>query len=91
VTVMAIVAERDGIPFAGTAFVLEKNMRADPRRIDRIPVTLRMAAGITPEQRRKLEHTALTCPVYRSLLPEIEKDVTFVYPDDAAEQASTAA
>ncbi|MDB4951285.1 MAG: putative redox protein regulator of disulfide bond formation [Gemmatimonadetes bacterium] len=91
VTVMAIVAERDGIPFAGTAFVLEKNMRADPRRIDRIPVTLRMAAGITPEQRRKLEHTALTCPVYRSLLPEIEKDVRFVYPDDAAEQASTAA
>jgi uncharacterized OsmC-like protein len=89
VTVMAIVAERDGIPYDGVDFVVEKHMRADPRRIDKLPVTLRMPAGLTPEQRVKLERTALTCPVHRSLLPEIEKEVRFVYPD-AAETANAA-
>lgn len=80
-TVMGIVAERDGISFDGAAFRLEKHMRADPRRIDAIPVTIQMPAGLTPEQRKKLEHTALTCPVHRSLLPEITREVQFVYPD----------
>ena len=81
VTTMAIVAQREGFPFGGASFVLEKHMRADPRRVDALPVTLHMPAGLTPEQRRKLEHAALHCPVHRSLLPEIRKDVRFVYED----------
>jgi putative redox protein len=81
VTVMGIVAQRDGIDFGGVSFTLEKHMRADPRRIDAIPVTIRMPAGLTPDQRGKLEHTARTCPVHRSLLSEITREVTFVYPD----------
>jgi putative redox protein len=82
VTTMAIVAQREGFPFSGASFVLEKHMRSDPRRVDALPVTLHMPAGLTPEQRRKLEHAALHCPVHRSLLPEIRKDVRFVYEDD---------
>lgn len=81
VTVMGIFAHENGIPFSGVRFSLEKHMRSDPRRIDRIPVTLHMPAGLTKDQRAKLERTALTCPVYRSLHPEIEKPITFVYPD----------
>lgn len=84
VTVMAIAAEREGIPFDGVSFSLEKRMRADPRRIDAVPVTLRMPAGLTPEQRTRLERIALACPVYRSLHPEIGGDVEFVYEDGGA-------
>lgn len=79
VTVMAIYAERNDIPFGDVTFSLEKHMRADPRRVDAIPVTIRLPAVLTDEQRRKLENVALTCPVHRSLLPEIGKDVEFVY------------
>lgn len=79
VTVMAIYAERNGIAFDGVSFSLEKHMRADPRRVDALPVTIRMPAALTEEQRTRLEHVALTCPVHRSLLPEIRKDVRFVY------------
>ena len=79
VTVMAIYAERHGLPFAGTSFVLEKHMRADPRRVEAIPVTVRMPAALTAEQRERLEHIALTCPVHRSLLPEITREITFEY------------
>ncbi len=81
VTVMGIFAQEVGIPYEGVSFSLEKHMRAAPRRIDRIPVTLNMPAGLTAEQRKKLERVALTCPVYLSLNPEIEKPITFVYPD----------
>lgn len=81
VTVMGIFAREAGIPFADVSFSLEKHMRADPRRIDRIPVTVHMPARLTPQQRRKLERVALGCPVYRSLNPDIEKPITFVYPD----------
>ena len=79
VTVMGIYAQKNGIPFEGAEFRLEKHMRADPRRVDALPVTIRMPAALDERQRRTLENVALTCPVHRSLLPEISKDVRFVY------------
>lgn len=85
VTLMGITARKHGIAFDDCSFALRKEMRADPRRIDAIPVTLRMPAGLTVRQRRLLEHAALTCPVHLSLLPEIRRDVDFVYPDEPAE------
>jgi putative redox protein len=82
VTTMAIVAERDGIPAGSFSFRIEKHMANDPRRIAALPVTIHMPAGLTPDQKRKLERTAHTCPVHKSLLPEIEAEVTFVYPGE---------
>jgi putative redox protein len=79
ITTMAIVGERDGIDLTSLSFRIEKHMVSDPRRIGSLPVTIQMPPGLTPDQRKKLERTALTCPVHRSLLPEIEKDVRFVY------------
>ena len=85
VTTMAIVAKREGIPFEGASFVVEKHMRSDPRRIDRLPVRVRMPRGLTPEQQRRLELIARTCPVQRSLRDEIEADVRFEYDAESAE------
>lgn len=79
VTTMAIVAAREGIPFEGAEFTLEKHMRSDPRRVDSLPVTVRMPAGLTPEQRERLEGVARTCPVERSLHPDVRREFTFVY------------
>ena len=78
-TVMGIVAERERIDLSGSSFVLEKQMHSSPRRIDRIPVTIRLPAGLSDKQRELLERTALGCPVHRSLLPEIHREVQFVY------------
>lgn len=81
-TVMAIYAEENGIPFGEAGFELEKHMRSDPRRIDRIPLTMRMPAGLTIEQREKLERVGRCCPVSRSLHPDVRQEIAFVYPDD---------
>ena len=81
VTTMAIVAEREAIDLTGLRFTLEKHMRSDPRRIDRIPIRIEMPAGLDDKQRRKLEFTARSCPVNRSLQDGIEESIEFVYPD----------
>jgi putative redox protein len=80
VTTMAIVAEREGIDFTTASFRVEKHMQNEPRRIARLPVEVHMPPGLTPDQRAKLERTAHTCPVHKSLLPEIEAEIRFVYP-----------
>jgi putative redox protein len=81
VTTMAIVAQREGIPFDEASFHVEKHMRSDPRRIDRLPLRVTMPAGLAPEQRARLEAVGRGCPVHRSLLPDIEKEIEFRYPD----------
>lgn len=81
VTTMAIVAERDGIAAEEFAFRIEKHMANDPRRIGAIPVEIHMPKGLSADQRTKLERAAHHCPVHRTLLPEVDKTVTFVYPD----------
>jgi uncharacterized OsmC-like protein len=81
-TLIGIVGQRDGLDLTGLSFRLEKHMASNPRRIGAIPVTIQMPAGLTPEQRKKLETAALTCPVHKSLSEEVEKPVRFVYEDD---------
>ena len=82
VTTMAIVAEREGIAFGDVTFRVEKHMIVQPRRIGALPVVIHMPAGLTPGERRKLERTAHSCPVHKTLIEEVDKTITFVYPDD---------
>jgi uncharacterized OsmC-like protein len=80
-TLIGIVAQRDGIDLTGLSFRLEKHMASNPRRIGAVPVTIQMPSGLSADQRQKLENAALTCPVHKSLAPEVDRPVEFVYPD----------
>lgn len=80
-TVMGIVAARHGIDLAGTRATVIKEMATAPvRRIGRLPVTIAFARNFGAEQKKLLETAALTCPVHKSLHPDIESKVTFQYP-----------
>ncbi|MCB1037367.1 MAG: OsmC family protein [Acidobacteria bacterium] len=81
-TILGIIARREGIDLTGASFRVEKHMQSSPRRIASLPVTLHLPGGLTVDQKTKLERGALTCPVHRSLLPEIDKPVTFVYAEE---------
>lgn len=79
-TTMAIVAKRRGIDFSTARFRVEKHMATDPvRRIGRLPVTIYMSASLDAESRIVLERAAQTCPVHKSLHPDVEKPIHFVY------------
>lgn len=81
-TLIGIKANQHGIELGdGLAVRVEKHMSSNPRRIGRLPVTIDMPAGLTPAQRTRLERSALTCPVHKSLSPEIEIPVEFRYAD----------
>jgi putative redox protein len=80
VTTMAIIATRRGIDLSSATFDVEKHMVADPvRRVGRLPVTIRMSGAIAEEDRVVLERAAHTCPVHKSLHPEIDAPIDFVY------------
>lgn len=81
-TVMGIVAERNGINLTGARTTVQKIMSTDPpRRIVQLPVRVAMPAGINAEDRKKLEHTAHVCPVHKSIREDIDSPIEFTYPD----------
>ncbi len=81
ITLMGIFAQRHDIDLDGLHFRVEKHMSAEPRRIGSLPITFEMPAGLDAKQRKMLERAALTCPVHKSLHPDIDKPATFAYPD----------
>jgi putative redox protein len=79
-SVMAIVADRDGFDMSGAWMEVEKHMSTDiPRRIAALPVTIHLPAALLPDERHRLELAAEGCPVSRSINPVIDSHVTFVY------------
>ncbi|MEZ0390762.1 MAG: OsmC family protein [Pseudobdellovibrionaceae bacterium] len=76
-TTMAIVAERDGRDLKGAHFKVTKEMAANPRKIQKLTVALHLPAAFEAEYRKKMEHIALTCPVHRSLHPDVELPISF--------------
>lgn len=79
-TVMGIYARRKEIDLRGSRVHVSKVMVADPlRRVGRLDVVIDLPATVDPAFRPALESAAHTCPVERSLHPDIKVDVTFRY------------
>lgn len=76
-TIMGIKANQLEISFDGSTAAVTKVMQADPRRIGKIVVVFDMNLKTDPKTQTILERAGLTCPVFLSLHPEIEKDITF--------------
>ncbi len=79
VTTMAIKARTMNIALDGTRVDVTKIMVSDPRRIGKIVAHVFFPAGLSIDEKSKeiLERTARTCPVERSLHPDIELDFAF--------------
>ena len=83
-TVMGILARRRGWAMEGASVAVEKHMATEPvRRVGRVVLRFEMPAGIPGEARKPLERAAHTCPVHKSLHPDIEVDVAFAWASPA--------
>ena len=79
-TIMGIVADRRDLDLAGMTAETEKVMTsAPPRRIASLKTTITVPLPADHEHRGALEQAALTCPVHKSLHPEIDAAVEFVW------------
>lgn len=77
VSIMAIKSKDLNVDLLDSTVEVTKIMQSDPRKIAKIIVVLNMT--IAPEAKTKiiLERAAMTCPVFLSLHPDIEKEITF--------------
>lgn len=78
-TTMAIILEKEGIKLEPACIDLEKHMQDAPRRIARIPVKLRLPSSIAIEQRARVTEVAQSCPVQRSLHPDINLAISISF------------
>jgi putative redox protein len=79
-TIMGIVAERHGLDLTGMTAETEKLMTsAPPRRIASLRTRLTIPLPADHPQRQLLEQAAHTCPVHKSLHPEIDAAIEFAW------------
>lgn len=77
-TIMGIVAEREGLDVSGARVRVVKSMAADPqRRVGRLELLFQVPGRFTDEARAQLEQAAHTCPVALSLSERIEVSTRF--------------
>ena len=77
-TIMGILAEREGFDLAGMEASVVKIMAANPRKIAGIRINLTHPGLVaTDEQKEKLRRAALTCPVALSLGESVSQEITF--------------
>jgi len=79
-TIMGIVAERHAIDLAGMTVETRKEMTASPpRRIAALPTTITIPLPPDHPHRQLLEQAAHTCPVAKSIHPDVAVPVEFVW------------
>lgn len=72
-TTMGIMARTLNLDIAGATAVAEKEMTTSgPRRIARLTVRIHVPQELGADDRLKLERAAHTCPVHKSLHPDVE-------------------
>lgn len=79
-TLMGIAARSLKVDLKGTRVTVQKEMVAVPlRRIGKLSVKITIPTKLTDEQKQKLEQAALTCPVHKSLHPDVQTPVEFLW------------
>jgi putative redox protein len=78
-TTMGIKANTMDIDLTDSKIEITKIMKPDPRRIGGIKAHVTMSKTLNLDDKTKeiLERVARTCPVERSLHPDMELDITF--------------
>lgn len=78
-TTVAILGKEKNIIIDGATCMLQKIMKAGPRRIAEIVCTFTFSAHFSQEERTFIEETAHNCPVAKSLHPELVQTMIFKY------------
>jgi putative redox protein len=78
-TIMGIKARDMDISLDGTGVSIQKFMKSEPRRVGGIDVRFSFPSSLQLDEKAKtiLERAALTCPVAKSIHPDIEMNVDF--------------
>jgi uncharacterized OsmC-like protein len=76
-TIMGIKARDLALDLKDSTAEVLKSMNAEPRRIGAVEIVFHLQGTADQKNKTILERAAMTCPVFLSLHPEIEKRITF--------------
>ena len=80
ITVMGIAAKKNGFTQGDINAEVEKIMAADPRRVQKIRISITFEnSSYSDQQKEILEKAALNCPVAKSLDQSLVQAVEFFY------------
>lgn len=81
-SVMGILSRRENItPTNDATAEVTKVMYQEPRRIGEVHIKITFPPrGFTEKEKKMYEHAAHTCPVAKSLHPDLKQVIQFVWP-----------
>lgn len=79
ISIMAIKSKDLDIDLVGSTVSVTKIMQVEPRKIAKIITVVEMSIATTEKNKTILERAAMTCPVFLSLNPDIEKEISFIW------------
>ena len=79
-TTMAIAARTHNLDLTGITASVDKEMSTTaPRRIATLAVKIHVPHSLSPQDRQRLERAAHTCPVHKSLHPDVQSPIDFTW------------
>ena len=80
ITVMGIYAEKNGILMPNVYSRTNKVMSSHPRKISKLKIEIIFDDNrLSNEQKQSLKEVALNCPVAKSLHPDIQQEIEFIF------------
>lgn len=80
ITTMGIKTSDMNLDLKGTELDVTKVMANEPRRIAEIQITIKFPPNsFTDKEKTILENIARTCPVAKSLHPDVKQELTFIW------------
>ena len=77
-TIMAIAVEKNNINIRNTKAIVKKTMANNPRRIEKIEISLLFPENYDSKTKIILERAAYNCPVHHSLSEKLKKKLRFL-------------
>lgn len=78
-TIMGIKAKELNIDISQSRAEVTKIMQAEPRKIGEVQVRIIMSISADKKTQTILENVARACPVAKSLHPDIQQKITFIW------------
>jgi uncharacterized OsmC-like protein len=79
-TIMGIKARDMNLDLKGTEIEIIKIMASEPRRISEVHARLKFSPNnFSDKEKATLENAARTCPVAKSLHPDIKQELVFIW------------
>ena len=78
-TIMGIKADSMALDISGTTAEVTKVMTTEPRRVSEVHLEIQFQQSFDARTQKVLEQAALTCPVAKSIHPDIQQVVKFHY------------